>query len=201
MEAIRTRINLFSSKFKSKQWSNGRQSSYELDSVPTVHELTNTNVCKFSTTCTCIQDVFPHISLSLSDEQWDQYVSLSTLRIYKLFVAHRHDAWRHWNCISFQRKLWVSRNTRIKVWYFSLRTKRGTLRWPPYQRWYPNFDVVVRLAWCKDHWELRRWQRSYWQYRVPDRSKVMRQTNKDTLVLQVGRWARYRQLHPVKKNK
>jgi len=36
---------------------------------------------------------------------------------------------------------------------------------------------------------------------MPDRSRVMTQTKRDTLVLQVGGWAQGRQPCPVKKNK
>jgi len=65
----------FLSNFKARRQATVGSLSKEL----VVRELTNTNTCHFSTTYTCIRDVFHYTSLSLSAEQWNQYVTLPNL--------------------------------------------------------------------------------------------------------------------------
>jgi hypothetical protein len=54
---------------------------------------------------------------------------------------------------------------------------------------YPYFDVVAGLAWSCDPESLLAIVMLLVWHHVPDRSKVMIQTKRDTLVLQFGVWA------------
>jgi hypothetical protein len=56
-------------------------------------------------------------------------------------------------------------------------------------RRYPYFDVVVGLAWSYDPESYAGGSVAAGSSPMPDRSKVMIQTERDTLALQVGGWA------------
>jgi hypothetical protein len=55
--------------------------------------------------------------------------------------------------------------------------------------WCPYLDVVVRLAWSKDPERYTGGSLLLLGPPMLDRSKVMTQTKRNTLVLQVGDWA------------
>jgi hypothetical protein len=67
---------------------------------------------------------------------------------------------------------------------------------PPYR--YPCFDIVVGLAWSYDSESYAGGSIAAGGSPMPDRSKVMIQTKRDTLALQIGGWGWDWRPHPIK---
>jgi hypothetical protein len=85
---------------------------------------------------------------------------------------------------NFERILFLVNRMKDKITCGKVQAPR-----PPAPRWYPCFDLVVGVAWAGDPESYAGGGSVAPNRAMTDRSTVMTQTKRDTLVFQVGGWA------------